>query len=494
MNTHIRKSTQLIIYFLIFIASLEIYSAELIPNPFQIPKVREGKSTLSPHRNDEQPYFDSDGKARIDIDLCKYQIIPNCLLSISIGRELSFFPAEQYRIYFPNHHKGVKGYVLVRIADQKILFKHITDEQYNTFFQSWNFPQFFIKRSDMRLSVVDYKQRMEYLFSTLNGGYTWILDEIRNIDFTELSLKLEYNDRDLLKSIILPDSSKYTIEYSPMGLVSKVTDPDGAFTVVTWDDRCQLKQIKTCIPPEHFLYPKDKSTITNSKPAPIAVRTLKIECDSSGKLVGLINSSGEKYVVEYRSDKKEECSYFCAVMKNPDNTINFCKVEWKHKKKDIPKKKVEKTLDISKGTLSYDTKGKEKFETLEVRTYEKKGNAYSEVFSKINGVENDISYNSDGTASELTNAKGESTKYSYNEKGVRTGIAYPDGTGNSQQYDENYRLVRKTDDKGVETKYSYDKLGHLMEVSETGDVAKYTYDSENNTPAKTTLPDGSSHS
>jgi hypothetical protein len=125
-------------------------SAELVPAPFQLPKIPANKTSLSPQENDEQPYFDSDGKARVDINLYKHQIIPNYLLTVSLGRDLSFFPAEQYRIYFPNHQKGVKDYVLVRIADQKILFKHTTDEQYNTFFQSWNCPQFSIRRKETR--------------------------------------------------------------------------------------------------------------------------------------------------------------------------------------------------------------------------------------------------------------------------------------------------------------------------------------------------------
>ncbi|MFA6568512.1 MAG: hypothetical protein WCS96_09895 [Victivallales bacterium] len=485
------------IYFLSLLTALEIRSAELLPPPFQLPKTPDSKIVLNPQINNERPYFDADGKARVDINLYTHQIIPNCLLTVSLGRDLSFFPVEQYRIYFPNHQKGVKDYVLVRISDQKILFNHKTDERYNIFFQSWNCPNFFIKRKETRLAVTDYRRRMEYLFSTFDSGYTWMLDEMRDIDFNDRSLKLEYNDKDLLKSIILPDSSKYIIEYNSLGLVSKVSDPDGAFTSVTWDDKCQPRQIKTCIPPEHPLYQRDKTTARSVKPAPITVKTLNTECDSSGKLLSLSNSSGEKYTVEYRSDKNETegSSYFCAAMKNPDNTQEFCKVIWRQEKKEGGKKAEPKTLEISSGSLTYDVKGKEIFETLETRVYEKKGNAYTETSGEVRGVKSNIKYNPDGTASDFTNSKGETTKYSHNEKGDRTGVTYPDGSsGGSQRYDDNYRLVMETDEKGVETRYSHDKLGHLVEVTESGLVTKYQYDAENKLPVKTILPDGSFHS
>ena len=468
---------------------------EILPPSFRLPEIPDVRKILnSPQKRSEEPRFDADGKARLEVDLYTHPVVPNSLLKISIGRDLSFFPAEQYRIYFPGHQQGIRENILVRIGDTKLLFKYMTDKEHNIYLQSWNLPHFFIRRDGERLCVMNCLGRQEYLFSSVDSGYTWNLDEIRDMDFKGRKLRCEYNESDLMKSIILPDNSKYTIDYNSAGNVVKVVNPDGILTEIGWDDKSQIKEIKSWILPEHPFFRSEKTkTGKKNKDPGILVRHLFTECGTDGKLMSLVNSNGEKYSIEYRSDKNEgeKTSYFCGLMTCPDGSRKFRSVIWKPKDKEDNKSG--KTLEISDGTVENEGKGVEVLKVVDKRLYEKKGNNYAETEIETSGARSSVAYNPDGMASGYTNAKGETTAYAYDGKRQRTKVAYPDGAEENFTYNDKFQLISKSDPSGRTTRYAYDSLGRMCEIRGFEGVTKYQYLPETGMPAETIIPDGSVH-
>ncbi len=498
------KITNLFVFaFLIFLLSGSHAGAdsrtggkeEILPPSFRLPELPDVRRISSnQQKRNEEPHFDADGKARLEVDLYTHPVVPNNLLRISLGRDLSFFPSEQYRIYFPGHQMGIRDNILVRIGDTKLLFKYMTDKEHNIYLQSWNLPHFFIRRDGERLSVMNLRERLEYLFSSIDSGYTWNIDEIRDIDFKGRNIRCEYNENDLMKSIILPDNSKYTIEYNNAGNVAKVVNPDGILTEIGWDDKSQPREIKSWMLSEHPFYRIEKTkTGKKSKNPGILVSHFFTECGTDGKLMSLVTSNGEKYSIEYRSDKNEgeKTSYFCGVMSYPDGSRKFRTVIWKPKDKDDEKSG--KTLEICDGTVENGGKGGEVLKVVERRLYEKKGNNYTETEIETSGARSSVAYNPDGMASGYTNARGDTTAYAYNGKRQRTKIAYPDGAEENFTYNDKFQLMSKADSSGQTMRYAYDSLSRLCEIRGFEGVTKYQYLPETGMPAETILPNGSVH-
>lgn len=68
----------------------------------------------------------------------------------------------------------------------------------------------------------------------------------------------------------------------------------------------------------------------------------------------------------------------------------------------------------------------------------------------------------------ITNPKGQKTKFSYDTLGNVTKIKYPDGTKQTNVYNEQNQIIESTNPAGVKTTYSYDYIGNVLEAI-TGD-------------------------
>ncbi len=116
-----------------------------------------------------------------------------------------------------------------------------------------------------------------------------------------------------------------------------------------------------------------------------------------------------------------------------------------------------------------------------------------------------LSYYSTGLIQSITDAQNNTTSYTYDARGNRTGvidpingsahpttftydimnrltgITYPDGTTGSFAYDYRGRRISATDQNGKTTTYAYDDADRLLSVTDpASDVTQYNYNTENN--------------
>ena len=103
-----------------------------------------------------------------------------------------------------------------------------------------------------------------------------------------------------------------------------------------------------------------------------------------------------------------------------------------------------------------------------------------------------MAYDPAGNRTTLTDAKGNTIRYAYDENDRLVNITYPDGTSVSYQYDASGRRTAMTDSRGTTT-YQYDQLSRL--VKEDGpadnDAISYEYDAAGNRTKMTNQNGGS---
>lgn len=467
--------------------SMQAFAAPLLPSPFGIPaEPSPGVSSCATcsgggKNNSEAPSLDSDGVAHLLVNLADFPLLKNSLLTISIGNKMQFSPTEIYQLIPPGAQGGSPDFIIVSLSWKKIGFKAKVSDIGDLSFNSVNYPGYAISRKEDRLILKDISKSLEYIFASPDGGISWKFDEIRNAAFPAMNLKCEYDKKGYMSKIILPDKSGYQIEHKG-GLPVKVSDPAGAVTEISWDDKSHVKRVTTYLLPEHPFHPKGKFT-----GKPYTIRDIHAECDTQGRILSLISTSGGKYTAEYRSnkDEKNKTEFFCGILTYPDKfkiyVSNFFSA------KDSTKK-------IEKGYLYSGKNGKEIFEPADTEMKGKKAGTLVTLSETKKGREYKHERNSDTIAvTAETDPLGRTTRFSYNPAGLKTETIYPDGSITRNEYDSMNRLVKRSDECGRATSYNYGKSGLLDSLDNVGMLTKYEYDDQNR-PVKTILPDGSVHS
>ena len=468
--------------------SMQAFSASLLPSPFDIPsEPSPGVSSCSTcsgggKNNAEAPSLDLDGVAHVVVTLADFPLLKNSLLTISIGDNMQFSPTEIYQLIPPGAQGGSPDSIIVSLSWKKIGFNAKISDIGDVSFSSLNYPGYAILRKNERLILKDITRSQDYIFASPDGGIKWKLDEIRNATFPAMNLKCEYDEKGYMSKITLPDKSEYRIEHKG-GLPVKVTDPAGAVTEISWDERSHVKRVTTCVPPGHpFFRSKEKSAVK-----PCIIRDIHAECDAQGRLLSLVTTAGEKYATEYRSnnDEKGKIETFCGILTAPDKRKIYVKKSFSLK---------DGVQTTEKGYLEQDKSGNEIFESAEQEIRKRKSGTLV-LFSKSeNGRTTKYERNSDTVAiTGETDPLGRTTRFKYNPAGLKTETTYPDGSLTRSEYDSMGHLVKRTDECGRTTSYNYGKNGLLDSVDNAGMVTKYEYDAQNR-PVKTVLPDGSVHS
>jgi YD repeat-containing protein len=213
------------------------------------------------------------------------------------------------------------------------------------------------------------------------------------------------------------------------------------------------------------------------------MRDIHTECNGEGNLLSLINTNGEKFTAEYRLDNndKEKISSFSCLLTYPDKRIAYLTV--------IDYKK-NGTRKIIKGRVSTD--GFQTFIPIKQEYMRKKSNTLA--FFEKKFYERTTKIHRDGPTLAVTgktDALGRTTRFTYNDRGLKTSTTFADGSSVKLKYDKENRIVQKTDEMGRITEYKYN--GHQLEsVNELGRITKYEYNKDG-LPLKTTLPDKTTH-
>ena len=469
-----------------FAFSIQAFTTPLLPTPFSIPaEPSPGVSSCATcsgggKNNSEAPSLDSDGVVHLIIHLADFPLLKNSLLTISIGEKMQFSPTEIYQLLPPGAQGGSPDFTIVSLLWKKIGFKAKVSDIGDVSFNSVNYPGYTISRKSDRLILKDVAKSLEYLFASPDGGINWKLAEIRNATFPAMNFKCEYDEKGYMSKIILPDKSAYNIEHKG-GLPVKISDPAGAVTEIAWDEKSHVKRVTTSLLPGHPFHPKEKFA-----GKPYTIRDIHVECDTQGRILSLVSTSGEKYTAEYRSnnDDKNKTDFFCGILTYPDKFRIYVSKTFSLK---------DGTKTVEKGYVEQDKNGKEIFESAEQELKKRKSGTLV-LFSKSeNGRLTKYERDSDTVAiTAETDPLGRTTRFKCNKAGLKTETIYPDGSIARSEYDSMDRLVKKIDECGRATSYNYGKSGLLESVDNAGMITKYEYDAQNR-PVKTILPDGSVH-
>lgn len=468
--------------------STTINAASLLPSPFQYPTDPSPKQgdCVSCFRSEkaqgvEQPTVGGDGMATFRIDLAETHLVKHSLLLVSIGSEFSFFPTDRYQIIPPGDKKGQPDLLTARIGDKPVLFKTEVSQIGDVTFRSYNYPGYSIRRDGTSIVLLDEKGRQKYEFATIDNGNSWRLASISNADYPVLKITCEYNKENLLSFIVEPDGNKYSFQYKN-GLVSKVTSPDAAVTTIGWDERSHITSIRTILLPGHPFYQKDKKDL--SKKNECVVRDIHAQCDGSGYIISIINSFGDKYSFETRSDvdSKTKVSSKVGILTLPDGRRKYCRNVIQ----------TDKTNNLDIGYVSWGQDGKEVFESTESRQLKKKNSTLVMLNKTVKGRKTE--FNRDGKTLAITaekDALGRTTTIRYDENDREVIRVFADGSSIGSNYDDAGRLVEKIDEEGGITTFDY-KEGRLVSVNERGALTTYKYN-DKGVPVETTMPDGAIH-
>lgn len=426
-------------------------SAGVLPEPFVFP--REAKAGALESRGglcrEEWPSFASDARAEMRIRLAPVLPFKCPLLTVRLGGEFSYFPAEECQLFPPGSPNGRKDKMLVHMGSLKILMEPEGGGEGGepSLYRSVNYAGKTLRREGEKFIYEDREDGIACAFFSLDAGTTWRLDWISGLRVPGTRMSCEWGKDGTLKSLRLPGGEAWTIE-SKGGAPLKITDPWGAFTELSWDSASHLKGIKTSLPAGHPLYPKPKAPVVG-KPKPYIFRDIHVEHNADAKLASLVNTFGEKFVFEYRSDKDEKArtQLDICVMTLPDGTKRYCRANWK----------LGISRETDEGWLAKGPKGEEVFDSERKTLYRMKGTMILPVAKTINQRE---------------------TKYEYGDSlGVPTASVSPDGATTKWMRDKAGMTLFETKDEGGYSSCSYDEMGRIVrkKTSSSGEVKEFVY-------------------
>ncbi len=285
-----------------------------------------------------------------------------------------------------------------------------------------------------------------YLTSITNalGHTTQIIDYNANgqpetiIDVNGIATQLTYNWRgqvvtQTLKSV--QGNVRVIFEYDLVGLLTKITQPDGSYVQFQYDAAKRLVAVTNSLD-ERIEYSHDNMgnrLNENIKNAGLTlVKTKTNEFDELGRLI------------------KEVGAGFQSTQYGYDRNSNLIKV--------------------TDAKLNTNTR---QFDAL---------NRLIEITDALNG-KTKFGFDSQDNMISVTDPRGLITHYEYNYLGDNTKRVSPD-TGETQyEYDTAGNMVKKTDARGVVANYEYDNLNRLTRISypqNTSENIVYSYDSLSN--------------
>jgi RHS repeat-associated protein len=240
-----------------------------------------------------------------------------------------------------------------------------------------------------------------------------------------------------------PLGNKTRFEYTN-GNLTKITDANGHFTLLTYDGRGNLTQIND----------------------PVGNKTT-LEYDSRDNLIRLVDAAGSTYRFEY--DAKDNLTK----VTDPKNGATAFTYDTFGQLTDLTNARQ------GRYTFSYDSAGN-----------------LTSTLNPIGGMRT-AAYDGVGRLSSLTDEKGNTLRYSFDEIDRITEILHPDGNATRYayeccalssvsdpsgtlrfEYDQANRLKRFTNTRNQTIQYDYDPNGNLTALTyPDGKVVRYEYDS-----------------
>ncbi|PSB67532.1 hypothetical protein C7B61_05680, partial [filamentous cyanobacterium CCP1] len=112
-------------------------------------------------------------------------------------------------------------------------------------------------------------------------------------------------------------------------------------------------------------------------------------------------------------------------------------------------------------------------------TYDDRGN----LLSQVNALGQRTSFTYDSTFNQLqivTDARGNTIRYSYDNQGNVTEIIYADVSREQFRYDDQGNVVESLNRRSQSTSYTYNNQGQLLRQNNGNDTTQYTYDDRSN--------------
>ena len=286
----------------------------------------------------------------------------------------------------------------------------------------------------------------------------------------------EYNKKGLLSAVVLADGSKYDLAYKD-GLAQGVRGPNGELALLVWDAASHLKSLSMYLTEKHPFY-----NAKDARGKKVLIAEFSISCDRAGRLLEVVNTSGEKFSARYfvsGADKKRGITKFeRCTLTNPDGAATYGSNEWRS----------DSTKVIERGRVSRDNNGNVGYEPTETMLMVRKASSLVCAEAVRMGRKQQFSHGGATLAiTAETNPLGQVTKHEYDKQGLKTSTTNPDGSTVSFERDPQGRLTAIVNEVVRRTTYKYSTDNALLELDEAGIVTRYEYDHENR-PVKTILP------
>ncbi|WP_436852483.1 RHS repeat-associated core domain-containing protein [Nocardiopsis dassonvillei] len=244
-------------------------------------------------------------------------------------------------------------------------------------------------------------------------------------DATGAAWRFDYDDEDRISSLTVPDGSEdgATTSYSYGDGQTTVTDPNGGESTFEFDDQGRQTSATDQVGntrSQTWTANSDVATTTDALQASVTY-----DYDEFNNLIGTELPTGAATSVGFTD-----------------------------------------TANPAKPTSVTTPDG----DTLEM-SYDDAGNLTSAVQEEMDIEVTDIAYTGQGLVSEIQDANGNSTTYSYDNVGNMTAMDEPGPMGTTSfGYDALSRVTSVTDGNGVTLEYGYDRLDRIVSISQGGDL------------------------
>ncbi len=475
----------------------ECSGAPILPQGYDFPSVAlpsEGATSCATCRNSPNPEIvsiDSHGMARMNVDLAIPLPFAHDLLRIELGKTTAFMPSTSYLLCTPGDKNGLPDSIVVYIGERKVLFDAgVIAEGGAKVFRAKNYHEFSLAREGDKMVLKNLKSPNEMLFESTDAGMNWRIAAIRRKDRpASMAVHCEYSSEALMTAIVNPDGTKYLLEHKG-GLPTTVTDPAGAVSSITYDAAGHITSIITSIFPKHPLYQVGETKKPQQQKKGLITREIHCEMDAVGRLISVVNSSGEKYMAQYQKSEavkgnasgKGKTAFALCSLTRPDGLRDFTRISLN----------ADGTKIEARGRIVVEN-GLEIYRTNAETVLASKAATMSPVKKVVRGrTRETLREGSTLAITKEIDPIGRVTTHKFDADNREIATIFPDKSERRFSFDASDRLVEQVDEMGRGTVYAYNEKGQLTSITDKGLTTVYQYD-DKGFPVKTLLPGNRAH-
>ena len=262
--------------------------------------------------------------------------------------------------------------------------------------------------------------------------------------------------------------------YDQNGNVGTVTDPNGAVTGYTYDERNRVKTITLWLPNLGTRYFYDPLGTIDYVILPEG-NMIDYTYDAAGRLRRVEDDLGNAIIHEYdtESNKRRE------EIRDPEEVITKY-LDFEYDGQNRLWKII--NPDTTFTELTYEEETKQRSVTdprLKTTTYQYDDLKRLESVTQPGGMSTTYAYDAHDNLRSVEDANSNPTTYTYDDFGRVTKIISPDTGTTTYRHDEAGNLIEKTDSKNITVTYAYDGLNRLtaIEFPDPSQNITYSYDS-----------------